>query len=220
MKLDFYFIHGWGFDQSFWEPVCKEIRESGISRIAETIDLGFFSNKVTNFEFKEIKQKSVFIVHSYGLNWFLKNNIKCNTVINFFGVPCFLRFQQDPRVTKKIMDKMLQNFATNPTTVLKDFYRKCNIKHEVNKKIHVKNCLMSLKQLKNEDLTINFNNLKCKVFSIFSFGDNILKLNKENLDSIKNKNHNISFVKNLEHGFPKNNPELCCKMIKKILMKL
>ena len=21
MKLDFYFIHGWGFDQSFWEPV-------------------------------------------------------------------------------------------------------------------------------------------------------------------------------------------------------
>ena len=57
MKLDFYFIHGWGFDQSFWEPVCKEIRESGISRIAETIDLGFFSNKVTNFEFKEIKKK-------------------------------------------------------------------------------------------------------------------------------------------------------------------
>ena len=79
----------------------------------------------------------------------------------------FLKISARSSRTKKIMDKMLQNFATNPTTVLKDFYRKCNIKYEVNKKIHVKNCLMSLKQLKNEDLTINFNNLKCKVFSIF-----------------------------------------------------
>ena len=27
MKSDFYFIHGWGFDKTFWQPVCKKFKK-------------------------------------------------------------------------------------------------------------------------------------------------------------------------------------------------
>ena len=166
MKLDIYFIHGWGFDKSFWKPVCKKIEENGLSRIAETIDLGFFSQRnFLQYNFQEIDSKSIFILHSYGLNWFLKNQIKCRAIINFFGVPNFLRFQKNPHITEKIITKMIENFSTNPSKVLKDFYRKCNVQYKQNKEVHIENCLKSLKQLKNEDLTENFNNLNVELLA-------------------------------------------------------
>ena len=220
MKSDFYFIHGWGFDKTFWQPVCKKIQENGFSRIAKTLDLGFFSKDLLNYDIKKINSNSIFIVHSYGLNWLLKNKIECSAIINFFGVPSFLSFQKNPHVTRKIINKMVENFKFNSTKVLNDFYKRCNVKHEIKKEVNIGNCLKSLKQLQDEDLIINFNNLRCKVFSIFSFGDNVLAINKKILYLIKNKNHYIKFFNDLEHGFPKNNPELCYQIIKNILIKL
>ena len=219
MKLDFYFIHGWGFDKFFWYQVGKKFEEDSLSRNLKILDLGFISEEnYFNNEFLKNDSKSIFIVHSYGLNWFLKKQIKCKLLINFFGAPSFLKFQENPNITKKIMVKMVEKFPFDPSGVLKDFYKKCNVFYDENIEIDVDKCLVSLKELLDEDLTKNFNNLNCKVFSIFSKNDNILNLNN-NFIKLKKKNHNINFVPNLEHGFPKNCPELCYEMIKKILIR-
>ncbi len=220
MKLDFYFIHGWGFDKTFWEPVCKKIKGNEFTRVAKSIDLGFFSRDLFDNYIQKYHSKSIFVVHSYGLNWLLKNQIKCSTIINFFGVPSFLGFQKNPHVTKKKINRMIENFSENPQGVLNDFYNKCNIEYIVNKKANVVRCLKSLKELKDNDFTKSFNNLSCQVYSIFSLGDNVIKLNKKNLNILRNKNHDIKFVNGIDHGFPRNNPELCYKMIKKILIEL
>ena len=185
MKSDFYFIHGWGFDKTFWQPVCKKIQENGFSRITKILDLGFFSKDLLNYDIKKINSNSIFIVHSYGLNWLLKNKIECSAIINFL-VCRVLSFQKNPHLTRKIINKMVENLKFNSTKVLNDFYKRCNVKHEIKKEVNIGNCLKSLKQLQDEDLIINFNNLRCKVFSIFSLGDNILTINKV-LYLIKNK---------------------------------
>ena len=164
MKLDFYFIHGWGFDKSFWSPVCKKIEENQLSRITRIIDLGFLSEKKKlNYNLQQIDSKSIFIVHSFGLNWFLKKQIKCGALINFFGVPNFLKLQNNPITTEKKVRQMIENFSTEPSVVLKNFYRKCNVFYNQKKEINIDQCIKSLKELKNEDLTDRFNSLNCKV---------------------------------------------------------
>ena len=45
MKHDFYFVHGWGFNEEFWKPVREILESEGVSGFSEIIDMNFFSNK-------------------------------------------------------------------------------------------------------------------------------------------------------------------------------
>ena len=82
MKFNFYFIHGWGFDKTFWNSVKKKIESLDVCKNSESLDLKFFSKtKLTKLFLKS--DNNIFIVHSYGLNWFLKNDIPCRLLFNF-----------------------------------------------------------------------------------------------------------------------------------------
>ena len=43
MKFNFYFIHGWGFDKTFWNSVKKKIESLDVCENSESLDLKFFS---------------------------------------------------------------------------------------------------------------------------------------------------------------------------------
>ena len=45
MKINFYFLHGWGFDKNFWYPVGNLIRKELFTNSVKYLDLGFFYEK-------------------------------------------------------------------------------------------------------------------------------------------------------------------------------
>ena len=93
------------------------------------MDLGFFS-KIENFrKQKESHLKDIFIVHSYGLNWFLKKKIACYALVNFFSAPNFISFQRKPLMKKKMLRKMIKKFSTSLEKVLVNFYENCGFKY-------------------------------------------------------------------------------------------
>ena len=46
--FDIYFIHGWGFDKSFWFPTSKYIEQNNLIKSLFYIDLNFFGSNSKN----------------------------------------------------------------------------------------------------------------------------------------------------------------------------
>ena len=84
MKYNFYFVHGWSFDKSFWNPVKKQIEENHLSKKSISIDLNYFSKNVKKCYNFSSEANTIFIVHSYGLHWFLKKKNKVQRFDKFF----------------------------------------------------------------------------------------------------------------------------------------
>jgi len=220
MKTNIYFIHGWGFDFDFWKPVGEIIKEKKLFNSINYINLGFWGSEEKTFRIN-FDMKNVFVVHSYGLNWFLKNKIKCDVLINFCSAPSFLEFQKNKEIKKKMIGKMIVDLKKKPEIVLKNFYRNCGIK--INKlefkKMHLQRFLNSLEDLKNDKLNDDFKKLSCKIFSIFSCEDKIFEPSIKKIKLLENKNHNIFILKKLNHAFPLNKPQEASEMILRFIKR-
>ena len=148
MKFNFYFIHGWGFDKTFWNSVKKKIESLDVCENSESVDLKFFSKtEQSKLFFKS--DNNIFIVHSYGLNWFLKNDIPCRLLFNFFGAPDFVNYQKKPNLTYKKIAYMHKQLLENPVKVLKYFYKTCNVEYSFNEVINIetlRNALIELQR--------------------------------------------------------------------------
>ena len=222
MKINFYFLHGWGFDKSFWYPVGNLIRKELFTNSVKYLDLGFFYEKklIGNYD---SSQKNIFIVHSLGLNWFLKMKIDCFSLINFFSAPSFLNFQIDSEKKKRYLKKMIFKFYKNPEDVLSEFYFNCGIEtklYQNHKKKDLKTLSNSLMNLYQDNQLNEFVEKNFKIFSIYSESDKIFQPSKKNISNLNKKNHRIKIFKNLNHAFPLTNPKRTFLIIKSIINKL
>ena len=219
MKFNFYFIHGWGFDKTFWNSVKKKIESLDVCENSESLDLKFFSKtEQSKLFFKS--DNNIFIVHSYGLNWFLKNDIPCRLLFNFFGAPDFVNYQKKPNLTYKKIAYMHKQLLENPVKVLKNFYKTCNVEYSFHEVINIKTLRNALIELQRENFSLKFNKLNFPIHTFYSTNDKVLNINKESVDFLDNDNHYISFLNEYDHGFPKTNPEICFKLIYKVLEKI
>ena len=219
MKFNFYFIHGWGFDKTFWYSVKEKIESLKVCKNSESLDLKFFSDtKQTKLFLKS--DNNIFIVHSYGLYWFLKNDIQCRILFNFFGAPDFINYQTKPNLIKRKITYMHKQLGENPIKVLKDFYKTCNVEYSIKENINIGTLQNALTELKNENFSSQFNKLNFPVHTYFSTKDKVLNINKGSIDFLDNINHDINFLNEFDHGFPKTNPEICFKLIYKVLEKI
>lgn len=219
MKHDFYFIHGWGFDKNFWRPVKEKLYYDGVSNSSEIIDLNFFLEKKCS-KIKLKNRNSIVVVHSYGLHYFLKKRVKCKVLINFFGVPNFISFQNNSNTIKKKLIKMINQFQIQPENVLNNFYKKCNVHPENFERINFHNLNYSLKELLVKDYVSQFKRQNSWIFSVYCNKDKILDVNKEKIRFLEKQNHFIRFIDGFNHGFPHNEPELCSKLIKKLIRNI
>lgn len=220
MKYDIYFVHGWGFGKNFWKPVQKKIEKDKFSRHIFNIDLNFFDEYENLVGSSESNDNKIYIVHSYGLNWFLKKNFKCKVLINFFGLPDFIGFQERPNFVRFSLDRMLSEFIYNPEKVIEKFYDKCEVKCDYMKNFNKKKLTQALINLKSNNLKIKFTNAEYNVFSIFSHQDKVLNIDIEKIKKIETENHQVSVIPNLCHGFPLANPDTCYEMIKNFIQKV
>ena len=142
--FEIYFIHGWGFDKSFWFPAAKYIEQNTSIKSIFYIDLNFFGSNSKNV-INTSSKKNIFVTHSYGFHWFLKEKIDCLGLLNFFSAPSFINFQKNPKKAKITLDLMIKKFEKSPNNVLEDFNKNCGIKKKkLDKKINYKKLLESL----------------------------------------------------------------------------
>ena len=219
MKFNFYFIHGWGFDKTFWNSVKKKIESLDVCENSESLDLKFFSKtEQSKLFFKS--DNNIFIVHSYGLNWFLKNDIPCRLLFNFFGAPDFVNYQKKPNLTYKKIAYMHKQLLENPVKVLKNFYKTCNVEYSFHEVINIETLRNALIELQRENFSSKFNSLNFPIHTFYSTNDKVLNINQESIDFLDNDKHDISFLNEYDHGFPKTDPEICFELIYKVLEKI
>ena len=216
-KIRINFIHGWGFDSSFWLPLAKELKKINCFDFFY-YNLGFVGKE--NFDGKKKKfKKEIFIVHSIGFNWLVKNINKPGLIINFFGSPIFFDDLEKDKVEYRSYKNMLKDIKINEKKVLENFYINCGLKKNYNHKkiFDIPRLINFLEKLQNDKLVEKTSKLKHKIFSVYSFADKILK-NRDFKKYFKNKNHqNFVFLEKDSHAFPYLEPEKCKSLIIKII---
>ena len=215
-KIRINFIHGWGFDCNFWLPLVKELKK--INRFDFYLyNLGFIGKE--NLEKKQkVFKNEIFVVHSIGFNWLVKNIKKPGPIINFFGSPIFFENLEKDKVEYRLYKNMLRDLKINEKKVLERFYINCGLKKNYNqKKLFDKSKLIYfLEKLRNDRLVEKTSKLTNKIFSIYSFADKILK-KRDFKKYFKNKNHqNFIFLEKDSHAFPYLEPRKCKSLIIKI----
>ena len=191
MTYNFYFVHGWGFREEFWFPLCKFLKKKNIGFI-KIVNIESFNKKIIS----RVEKKRIFITHSFGLSWFLKNKISCHALVNFFSAPNFVEFQKKPEKTKKVLELMIKNIEKSPDEVMKKFYINCGLENYIlNKNINYKKLRNNLISLKEDNLVSDFRNLKIKILSVLSYQDKIFEPSFEKIKKLNNENHQIKILK-------------------------
>lgn len=200
-KINFHFIHGWGFDSNFWNKLKFELKKSFLDSNFLTYNLGFFGNEKIPKNLNN-SYLNIFIVHSFGFNWLIKKKIETDCIFNFFGTPIFI--EKKTSFHNRFIDKMIISFKKRPIPVIKAFYRKCglNCKYKIDyNDLNSFRLNESLIELKNDNLLKHLEKKEGKIFSFFSDSDKILPF--RNFKKLFNSTeHIITVFEKEEHAFP------------------
>ena len=222
MKFKIFFIHGWGFSSNFWLPTINILKKNNKIKKICCLDLGFFSKEHINIKLdKDVR--NIFVVHSYGLNWFLKSKIDCSGLISFFAAPSFVNYQKNSKKRIMILKKMLYKMDIEPDKVLKDFYINSGFKKSYfysDSKTDFKNLKNSLENLLTENLTFEFKKIKFQIFSFFSLFDKIFVPSQEKIALLEKPNHCVKYLKNFDHSSPFTKPREISNLINRTMERL
>ena len=214
-NINIFFIHGWGFNKSFWYPLAKELEKVDRKFNFNYIDLGFFSKK-KKINIKSLLKINILIVHSYGFNYFINSNINCDAVLNFFGSPIFLENNSENSKEIDLLKLMIKKFKNNPSKVLNDFYRKCGLKDFFINQYAYINKLELLKGLLNLltfDQREKLKKRDCFIHSIYLKNDEILKLSNFKSFFYNKKHKNMKYLECDHHAFPYLYPQKSSKLV-------
>lgn len=218
-KIKFFFVHGWGFDGSFWLPITNLLKKK-YSYPFFIFDIGFLGNEKLTTEIDE-EFLNIFIVHSYGFNWILKKTYKTDLIINFSGSPIFVEKNRENLIFKKKLEKMIITFENKPKEVMREFYNRCGLDNNFTEKkqkgFNKKKMLIALNSLLNDDLRNIASNFKCPMLSIYLRGDKILNYRKFENYFFNTRHKYFLFLKNNNHAFPYLFPNNSLKIIEKYL---
>lgn len=194
-KNNLYFVHGWGFDRFFWDPILSILKKTKEKKFEFYVyDLGFFFRPYYPKLRTTQKERNIFISHSYGYNWILKNIKNFDGIVNFSGSANYFYFKKEK--VKKRIDFMIKNMKTRPDQVLENFYEDSGMSNfEIKKKFDKTLLITALETLRKDDLSQIEKEFKAPSISVFC--------NKDRIINIKN----ITFppqkkIVNGDHVFP------------------
>ncbi len=118
--MNFLFVHGWGFNPSFWEPL---IARSQAMRGAQVtcIDLGFIISDQARQSAYDASSDTVVIGHSLGVMWALEQG--CSDICAFISINGFDCFYRD--VNPASISLMRRGLKRNPYAQMCDFWKRC-----------------------------------------------------------------------------------------------
>lgn len=117
------FVHGWGFDSAFWQPVAERLPE--FARVF--VDFGFRANQPHHPKVPG----AIVVGHSMGFAWALANMPR--PWAGAVAVNAFPRFTRSPDfvsgVAPRMIERMVAKFAEDPAHVTADFLGRCGVEH-------------------------------------------------------------------------------------------
>lgn len=114
MKL--LFVHGWGFDNAIWAGIA------GIFPDSVMWDRGYLGATRE----PAVTGPFVAVTHSFGTMRLLASlPSACRGVVAINGFDRFCEADGFPGVQRRVIDRMIARFATEPQEVLGDFRRRC-----------------------------------------------------------------------------------------------
>jgi pimeloyl-[acyl-carrier protein] methyl ester esterase len=116
------FVHGWGFDASFWQPVADRLPDFAKS----FVDFGFFGEPA-----QPRLDTPLIVSHSLGFAWALANLDR--PWAGIVAINGFARFTRAPDFVAgtppRLVDRMIARFADEPETVTTEFLGRCGVDH-------------------------------------------------------------------------------------------
>ena len=212
--FNLYFVHGWGFEESFWFPVGKILEGKKKIRSINFISLNFFQSKKINSIPKS--NNNIFVTHSYGLNWFLDRKENCYALVNFFAAPSFVKFQKNSEKSKIILDLMIKKLKDSPNEVLNKFYENCGLSNSLKigvEKINKDKLVYALKDLRDNSNLEEFLRIKNKTLNIFAVRDKIFDVSLSKLKKFLGNDFNYILIDSGSHAFPLLDPEKASEII-------
>jgi len=115
----FVFVHGWGFDAGFWDPLRAALApHRGIA-----LDLGYFGAAVSTLSSEPV----IAVTHSFGTMVLLRDpqpNLAALIIIN--GFPRFTEAEDyKPATPSRVVSRMRRRFEDSAPEVLNEFRRRC-----------------------------------------------------------------------------------------------
>lgn len=157
------FVHGWGFDASFWDPLISELPDVDY----QAVEFGYLGSEQ---KFPEV-ENAIFITHSLGTMWALKHyssQIKGLIAIN--GFPCFQEFV-DARVLKTMQKRLIRT----PDVQMQEFWAQCGAENQ-SKPLDIEGLKEGLDHLANWDMRGDLRGLDCPVLSFVGDQDQVTSL--------------------------------------------
>jgi len=111
------FVHGWGYDASFWDPLRNALGDHPSS----ALNLGYFGAANTKIP----DRVTLLIGHSLGFLWLARQRAPRH--LPLIGINAFPRFLEDddyrPAVAPRLLDRMQRRVLADPAAVLAEFWQ-------------------------------------------------------------------------------------------------
>jgi pimeloyl-[acyl-carrier protein] methyl ester esterase len=110
------FVHGWGYDESFWSPVRAALGD--VPSIA--LDLGYFGDPNTALP----RDVTLLVGHSLGFLWLARQNaLKHVPLVGINAFPRFLEAEDyRPAIAARVLERMRRRAVSDTRGVLEDFW--------------------------------------------------------------------------------------------------
>jgi len=112
------FVHGWGYDESFWDPVRKALGD----RPSAALDFGYFGAEDTAIS----DGVTLLVGHSLGFLWLARQGRLRH--LPLIGINAFPRFLEGdgyaPAIAPRVLDRMRRRVVADPAAVLAEFWQR------------------------------------------------------------------------------------------------
>ena len=110
------FVHGWGYDAHFWDPVRSVLGDVP----SAALDLGYFGSTDTRL----LRDVTLLVGHSLGFLWLARQSALAH--VPLIGVNAFSRFVEAedyrPAVPARVLERMKRRLVSDTRGVLEDFW--------------------------------------------------------------------------------------------------
>jgi pimeloyl-[acyl-carrier protein] methyl ester esterase len=112
------FVHGWGYDARFWDPLRAELGDTP----SATLDLGYFGSAQTDVP----KDVALLVGHSLGFLWLARQ--RSLNHLPLIGINAFPRFLEGecyaPAIAPRVLERMRRRVLADPHGVLAEFWQR------------------------------------------------------------------------------------------------
>ena len=110
------FVHGWGYDAHFWDPLRATLRD--VPSVA--LDLGYFGAANATLP----RDVTLLVGHSLGFLWLARQSALRH--LPLVGINAFPRFLEAedyrPAISARVLERMRRHVLSDTRSVLEDFW--------------------------------------------------------------------------------------------------